>query len=179
MASRRVRLAERLEAGLETLNRVASWLWLALIGLIVSTVVLRYAFGSGRVDLEELQWHLYAMGFLVGIVACTAHDRHVRVDVFRERMSARTRAWIDFYGILLLQLPFLALVLWSALPFVLDSFAVAERSGAPGGLPHRWILKACIPTAAALLVLASGARLLRTLDALFPASEHEVHDERP
>ena len=42
-----------------------SWIWIALLGVIALNVTLRYAFGSGRIELEELQWHLYAVGFLV------------------------------------------------------------------------------------------------------------------
>jgi len=165
-----LRWADRIEVRLDRLTSVVSWLWLALIGVIVLTVVLRYVFGSGRIELEELEWHLYAVGFLMGIVACASHDRHVRVDVFRERMMPRTRAWIDLYGILLLQIPFLALVLWSAAPFVADSFTVGERSSAAGGLPYRWILKAFLPISMLLLIVATGARLIRVLDSLFGAA---------
>lgn len=163
----------RIETALDRLAAFVSWIWLALLALIVLTVVLRYAFGIGRIELEELEWHLYAVGFLTGIFACAARDRHVRVDVFRERMSARLRAWVELYGILLLQLPFLALVIWSALPFVIDSFVSAEESASAGGLSHRWLLKAFVPISMGLLGLATWARLLRAIDTLFdaPASE--------
>ena len=160
MPPERGRLLDRLVDGL-------SWIWVLLMGLIGVSVVLRYAFGAGRVDLEELQWHLYAAGFLTGIVACARHDRHVRVDVLRERMTARSRAWIDFYGLLLLQFPFLLLVLWSAGPFVLDSFVTQERSAAAGGLPFRWILKAVLPVAFLVLTATSLTRLAEVMETLF------------
>jgi len=144
-----------------------SWLWLALITVIVVAVVLRYVFGIGRIEFEELQWHLYAAGFLMGIVACTSRDRHVRVDVFREKMSARTNNWVDFYGILLLQIPFLTLVFWSALPFVADSFAVDERSASAGGLPFRWILKSMLPFTFALLFVTTASKLTLVAGRLF------------
>jgi TRAP-type mannitol/chloroaromatic compound transport system permease small subunit len=174
MKARRLRVstdallwAAWIESRLDRLTSFVSWIWLALIALIVLTVVMRYVFGSGRIEFEELEWHLYAVGFLMGIVACASHDRHVRVDVFRERMMPRTRAWVDLYGILLFQIPFLALVLWSALPFVADSFAVGERSSAAGGLPYRWVLKTFLPMSMLLLSVATGARLLRVFDSLF------------
>jgi TRAP-type mannitol/chloroaromatic compound transport system permease small subunit len=157
----------RLEAAVERIALAFGWVWLALMAVIVLAVVLRYAFGVGRIELEELQWHLYAFGFLMGIVACTTRDRHVRVDVFRERMAPRTRAWVDLYGIVLLQIPFLLLVLWSALPFVAESFAVGERSASAGGLPLRWLLKAVLPIAFGLLLLGSLPRLARVARALF------------
>lgn len=156
-----------MEASLDRIAAAFSWVWLALMAVIVVAVVLRFAFGIGRIELEELQWHLYALGFLMGIVACVNRDRHVRVDVFRERMSPRTRDWIDLYGMLLLQFPFLALVFWSALPFVIDSFAVGERSASAGGLPFRWLLKSVLPLSFALLFAATLSRLLGVWRRLF------------
>jgi len=161
----------RLEQALDHAAALLSWVWLALMGVIVVAVVLRYAFGLGRIEFEELQWHLYALGFLIGIVACATRDRHVRVDVFRERMTPRRRAWIDLYGILLLQIPFLVLVFWSALPFVADSFAVSERSASAGGLPFRWLLKSILPISFGLLFLATLAQLRRVARRLFGESK--------
>lgn len=168
----------RLERAVERFATAFGWVWLALMGVIVVAVVLRYAFGVGRIELEELQWHLYAFGFLMGIVACATRDRHVRVDVFRERMAPRTRAWVDLYGTLLLQIPFLLLVLWSALPFLADSFAVGERSASAGGLPYRWALKAVLPLAFALLLAASLPRLGRLARTLFDDGRRGRADAR-
>jgi TRAP-type mannitol/chloroaromatic compound transport system permease small subunit len=157
----------RLEIALDRIAAAFSWIWLALIGVIVTAVVLRFVFGIGRIELEELQWHLYAAGFLMGLVACATKDRHVRVDVLRERMSPRLRDWIDLYGILLLQFPFLILVFVSALPFVVDSFAVGERSASAGGLPFRWLLKSMLPFSFALLFVTASLQLTRVWRRLF------------
>lgn len=156
-----------IERGLDRLVSAASWIWLALVGVIVAGVLLRTFFGISRIELEELQWHLYAIGFLVGIVGCVIHDRHVRVDVFREGMPARRRDWVDLYGLLLFQLPFLVLVLWSGIPLVAESFAAGERSSSAGGLTHRWILKGALPLAFALLLAASLARARAVARRLF------------
>ena len=157
----------RVEATLDRITAAFSWVWLALISVIVVAVVLRHVFGIGLIELEELQWHLYALGFLMGLVACATRDRHVRVDVLRERMSQRTRDWVDLYGILLLQLPFLVLVSWSALPFAVDSFAVGERSASAGGLPFRWLLKSVLPLSFALLSIATLDQLVKVWRRLF------------
>ena len=68
----------KVERVLDRLVTGASWIWLALVAVIVAGVLLRALFGLGRIELEELQWHLYAVGFLVGIVGCVVHDRHVQ-----------------------------------------------------------------------------------------------------
>jgi len=157
----------RIESLLNRLTEASSWIWLALIAVIATAVVLRFVFGIGRIELEELQWHLYAAGFLMGLVACATRDRHVRVDVLREKMSPRTRDWVDLYGMLLLQIPFLILVIVSALPFVADSFSVGERSASAGGLPFRWILKSMLPFTFVLLCLTTLSRLARVWRRLF------------
>ena len=40
-----------------------SYIWILLLGIIVVNVVARYLFDQGRIELEELQWHLYSVGF--------------------------------------------------------------------------------------------------------------------
>jgi len=157
----------RLAGALDRLVAWVSWVWLALITVIVAGVALRVGFGIGRIELEELQWHLYAVGFLFGIVGCVSRDRHVRVDVLRERFSARTRDWIELYGVLLFQIPLVILVLWSALPLVAESFLTGEKSASAGGLPFRFVLKAVLPLSFGLLGLASVVRLASVAARLF------------
>ncbi len=152
---------------LGALKRAVSWLWVALIAVVVVNVALRYLFGDGHVEFEELQWHLYAVGFLLGLGACLDSDDHVRVDVLRARFSLRTEAWIEFYGLLLLFLPFVVLVLWFAIPFVAYAYQSGEVSDAPGGLPYRWVIKAAIPVGMLLLLMAGWARLSRVWACLF------------
>jgi TRAP-type mannitol/chloroaromatic compound transport system permease small subunit len=157
--------------GLDSLVRrvgdAISWLWLVLLGVVVLNVLLRYLFGEGRIEFEEIQWHLYATGFLVALAYAVESDDHVRVDFLRDRFSPRLRAWFELYGILLLLLPFVALVLFHAVPFVAHSFAQGEVSNAPGGLAYRWAIKSMLFVGFALLGLAAVSRLVRVGAFLF------------
>lgn len=146
-----------------------SWIWLLLLFVIVLNVVLRYAFGEGRVELEELQWHLFAVGFLTALALAVTTDDHVRVDVIHERLPPRWRAWIELYGILLLLGPFIALILIHSVPFVISAWQTQEVSQAPGGLPMRWLVKAVLPMSFLLLAAAVLARLTRVTALLFGA----------
>ena len=145
-----------------------SWTWLILLAIIVCNVVLRYAFGEGRIEFEEIQWHLYSLGFLAALSYGVSVDAHIRVDVVHERLNQRHQAWIELYGILLLLLPFVILVLLFAIPFVITSYELGEVSSAPGGLPLRWLIKAALPIAFLLLLLATLSRLSRVWAFLFP-----------
>ncbi len=156
------RLVGAIDGFSEWTGRATAWLVLALVLLIVYDVAMRYLFMSGSVALQELEWHLFALIFLLAAAYTFRHDAHVRVDIFySSRFSARTRAWIDLLGGLFLLLPFCLLIIYCSWPFVLNSFAMHEGSPDPGGLPARYLLKAAIPLGFALLLLQGIADILR------------------
>ena len=163
------RLSRRIDAGVRRVGEAVSWVWLVLLVVIVANVTLRYVFGAGRIEFEELQWHLYSVGFLAALAYGLESDDHVRVDVLHERLSLRAKAWVDLYGLLLLFFPFVTLVCIYAVPFVAVSFESAEISSSPGGLPYRWLIKAALFAGFAFLALAGFSRLLRVSALLFGA----------
>ena len=148
-------------------GEIASLLWTVLVLVIVFQVVLRYVFGIGSIMLEETQWHLYAVGFMLGLSFTEVRERNVRIDVLAENFSQKTRLWIELFGITVFLLSFSLLVIWFAVPFVVTSWQLNEVSAAPGGLPYRWVLKSFLVTAFALLALAGLSRLTRVWMALF------------
>ncbi|WP_151702242.1 TRAP transporter small permease subunit [Nitrincola alkalilacustris] len=162
----RTLISDLLEGIVDFFGKVFSWLWIALMLLVVSNVIMRYVLGTNFIALEELQWHLYAAGFMIGLSYCFVHDGHVRVDVLAEHLALRKRAVIEILGILILFLPFCYLILTYAYPFVERSYRINEVSAAPGGLPMRWIIKSVILVAFGLLMMAGVARLLRALSLL-------------
>jgi len=166
-------LSRRIDVMLDLVGKTTSWIWLVLLGVIVVNVSARHLFSSGRVEFEELQWHLYSIGFLLGMSYAYQADSHIRVDVLHERMSLRTQAWIELYGILLFLLPFVVLIIYYSIPFVRSSWQLSEVSQAPGGLPYRWFIKAALPLCITLLLLAVLSRFSRVWSALFGQAEVE------
>ncbi|MBV1907235.1 MAG: TRAP transporter small permease subunit, partial [Pseudomonadales bacterium] len=159
-------------------GRSVSWLWLVLLACIVVNVVMRYLFDEGHIELEELQWHLYSVGFLIGLSYAYQADTHVRVDIVSLKLSERMQAWLELYGILLALLPFVILVIWYGLPFAALSFTLGEVSQAPGGLPFRWIIKAVLPFSFMLLLLAIIARFTRVCAFLFGTNVYSTTFEK-
>lgn len=149
------------------LGATASWLWLALVLVIVFQVTLRYVFGQGSIMLEELQWHIYGVAFLLGLGFCLQADRHVRIDVLAEQWSLRTKAWVELAGLGAFLLPFVIAVTYKSAKFTYTSWQFGEISPAPGGLPYRWIIKGFIPIGFFILGLAAAARLSRCTALLF------------
>ncbi|MEX0943698.1 MAG: TRAP transporter small permease subunit [Pseudomonadales bacterium] len=149
------------------IGEYVSWVWLLLLGIIVLNVLMRYLLSEGRIEFEEIQWHLYSLGFLLGLSYSYTRDAHVRVDVIRERLSPQTQAWIELYGTLFLLLPFIMLVVVASVPFIAYSFATSEVSQAPGGLPFRWLIKSVLLIGFLVLLLSVISRLSRVLYFLF------------
>lgn len=156
----------------QRLLKVLSWIWLALTFVVVINVIMRYLFGDGRIEFEEIQWHLFAAGFLIGLATCMDTDNHIRVDLFHARMNLRQQAWVEIYGLLLLFFPFAIALLVFSIPFVSYSYEIAEVSDAPGGLPYRWAIKSFLPLSMCLMLLAAVSRLSRATAYLFGWPRH-------
>lgn len=161
------RLSRVVDAGLTLIGKTASWLWLAVVGVIIWAVVGRYAFGQGSVTLEEWQWHIAGAAWLLGLAYTLSMDDHVRVDVFHERMSLRTQGWVELLGLTLLLIPFLAIALYEMIPYAHASFVQGERSQSPAGLDNRWVVKSVMALSFALLLAAALSRLSRVTALLF------------
>jgi len=177
----RTLFSEVLDGALKRLGFAFSFLWLAVIGVIVVAVIGRYAFASGSVMAEEIEWHLAGAAWLVGLSYTLVSDDHVRVDVIHERLSLRKQVWIELFGILLLLMPFVAIGAYLSWPYFLSSYLQGEVSQAPAGLPARWALKFFLPLSFALLFLAALSRLSKCTALLFgwprPTGPHSRHDE--
>ena len=150
-------------------GRLISWLILLIVLTIVYQASMVALFSIGSVALQELQWHLFALLFLIGAGYTFKHDDHVRVDVIYKShwLTDRHRAWIDLFGGLFLLIPFCVLVIIAAWPFVYNAFIHLEGSPDPGGLPYRFLLKAIIPLGFILLMLQGIANSLKSLLYLF------------
>ena len=147
-------------------GEVFNWLWVILVAVIILNVVLRYVFKNGMIELEELQWHLYCIGWLVGLSSTYIIDSHVRVDVLSERLSYRRKLWFELFGILILFLPFVILVLYYAVPFFELSWNTNERSTSANGLPARWFVKGFLVISFFLLLISGLSRIIRVIATL-------------
>ncbi len=156
-------LPDTMDSFVKKLGQGISWVYMVLIIVIITQVILRRGLSSGFIALEELQWHLYAIGVLFGLSYAQASDSHVRVDVFKNIFSKKIKHIIEITGICLLLLPFLYVVFYHSLDFVYESYRMAERSNAPSGLPFRWLIKTAIPFSIGLLAITSLSRLLREI----------------
>lgn len=141
----------------EFTGRAVSWLNLALVLLVCGDVISRYIFNESAAWVMELEWHLFALVFLFGAGYALKHGRHVRVDLFYQRMAPPDRALVDAVGGLVLLIPWCILIIWLSFDYARVSFLVGEGSPDPGGLPARYLIKFAIPVSMVLLLLQAIA----------------------
>ncbi|GAB6064197.1 TRAP transporter large permease subunit [Deferrisoma palaeochoriense] len=156
---------DALARGIDRLNdgvgRAVSWLTTGMVLLTAYDTIMRYGFQHGNIALQELEWHLFGIVFLIGAAYTLKEDGHVRVDIIYAKLDERKRAWINLIGSLIALIPFAILVIWCTKMFVMNSWAVRETSPDPGGLPARYALKAMIPLGFLLLLLQGVAEAIK------------------
>lgn len=145
---------------------VFNWIWVILIIVIITNVVLRYVFSQGMIELEELQWHLFAIGWLVGLSSTFILDGHVRVDVVHDKLKYKTKAWLELIGLLVFLFPFIGFVTYYSIPFVELSWSTSETSTSANGLSARWVVKGFLLFSFALLNLAAASRFIKVIVSL-------------
>jgi len=124
---------------------------------------MRYFFRTGSIALQEMEWHMFSLLFLFGIAYALKEEGHVRVDVIYARLAPRTKALINILGAFLFLIPLAVLIIHGSLPFVQEAYEVGEISGDPGGLTHRWLIKAMIPVSFLFLLFTTVGFVIRNL----------------
>lgn len=156
----------------DLVGRAMAWLVLAVTVIVFYDVCMRFLFRAGSPALQELEWHFFAMIFLLGAAATYKAEGHVRVEVFYQNFSRRTQTIINTMGDLFILLPLCVVIIKTSIPFVEAAWSYGESSPDPGGLPHRWLIKAAIPTGFVLLALQALSNTACNLIALFRAREN-------
>lgn len=172
---------KRISSACDTANRVvgafAAFLGLMLVLVTVYDVTLRYFFQAGSVAVQEAEWHLFGLMFLLGAGYTLKAEGHVRVDLLYSRWSQKTKALVNVLGSVFFLFPFCAIVIWSSLPFIERSFTLWEGSPDPGGLPMRFLIKSAMPVGFIFLALQGVSFFISNLLFLFDGGK--IAEQRP
>ncbi len=141
---------------------IASFIVLALAFLVFYDAFMRYLFHEGSIALQELEWHFFDLTFLLGIGYALKHDKHVRVDIFFEKFSSKTKEYINILDNLFLIIPFSLLIIYFGYDFALQSYIQHESSSDPGGLCCRYLIKSAIVISAILLFLQAISEIIKS-----------------
>lgn len=152
---------DRVVRAIDAVSTAAGWLggWLIvpLTLAVAYEVAARYAFNAPTRWSWTLTYMLYGAQFMLAAAYTLLKGGHIRVDVFYERWSSRTRATIDAVSYVLFFFPGMLFVLYAGWVEARQAWEIGERSGAWPLYP----LKAVIPLTALLLVLQGVSELVK------------------
>jgi TRAP-type mannitol/chloroaromatic compound transport system permease small subunit len=176
--------AQGLAAACTRIGIAAAFLYAPMILIILYDVIQRKYLGWNpaftdtdwyklftSTKLQEMQWHLHAVLFLMALGFGYVKDAHVRIELVRDTLRPRTRAWIELLGALLFMVPYCYVVIKYGNDNALRAFHIGEGSDAMTGLPHRFIIKGFLPLGFVFVALAGLSAALKCVVYLFgPAS---------
>lgn len=160
-------IARRLSSFVAFAGKVGAWASVIMILVILTDVVLRRYFVIGSAKLQELEWHLHGILFLTTLGYGYLEGAHVRIELFREKWSQTTKAWVELFGIVLFLLPFTLVTIKFSIDYAAMAYANQEISASLTGLGFRWVIKSFLAFGLGLLMLAGVAEALYLVLYLF------------
>ena len=103
-----------------------------VVGLQPLLMKISPVFGSTL--LQELEWHSHTALFALVLGYGYIYNTHVRVDLVRENLSFRRKAWLEFLGVTFFLLPYCAVVIYFAWAYAYELVCLARDLGLNGGL---------------------------------------------
>jgi TRAP-type mannitol/chloroaromatic compound transport system permease small subunit len=156
----------RLEAWLDRLvtsiGRIACWLFIAMMLLITIDVIGRRFLALPTIMIQELEWYLHTILFMLTIGLGYLANAHVRIDILSSRLSERARHWVEILGCLFFMLPYTGLLIFQTFKLAVLSYGAGERSMSPEGLTNVWLIKAVLPLGFTVIFLAGVVVMLRS-----------------
>lgn len=172
-------ISEVLRSFVDRVGRFGSWFMVPLVLITVFDLFIRKTglfqlwlvenvskyFGSTL--LQELEWHSHTVLFTLVLGYGYIWNTHVRVDLVRENLQFRKKAWLEFIGVTIFLIPYLIVLTYFAWIYVYDSYQIGEVSASLVGLSHRWIIKSFLLAGVIMAILAGVAVWLQVVLILF------------
>jgi TRAP-type mannitol/chloroaromatic compound transport system permease small subunit len=123
--------------------------------------------------LQDAQWHMHAVLLMFTFGFGYLANAHVRVDIFREMLGRRGQARLELFLLLILGLPFLAVMIRYSFELAWISFWQGEGSESLTGIGQRWIIKTAMLIGFLVLLAAVLATILRLVVDLYGDTEQQ------
>ncbi|HYG54545.1 MAG TPA: TRAP transporter small permease subunit [Burkholderiales bacterium] len=187
-----IRLADRLRRVVDFVGRSAAWLSLPVIIITCIDVIgrkSRWVDDQGITHsmqlwlarnvtsffestiLQELEWHFHAALFALVLGYGVVYNTHVRIDLIRDNLHFRKKAWLEFIGLTFFMIPYCALVIYFTYDYVVQSYLVGEGSASTVGLPHRWFIKSVLVVGLVVALMSGIAAWLQVVTVLWGPQE--------
>ncbi|MBA5779245.1 TRAP transporter small permease subunit [Stappia sp. F7233] len=173
-----IEAAEDIDRVVVAIGKVAAFLFIPMMLVIAYDVTQRKVieYDSDFIDsgfyfsstkLQELEWHLHAVLFLLCLGFAYVKDAHVRIELVRDRLPPRARVWLELFGLVFFLVPYCMIIGKLGYTFAERAWDTSEVSAAQTGLSHRWIIKAFLPVGFTILGISGAAAFLKCWVYLF------------
>jgi TRAP-type mannitol/chloroaromatic compound transport system permease small subunit len=183
-----VRMAEKLRGFVDLVGRFGSWMIVPVVLITCFDVILRklrtvnddgtvYSAQMWAVEnlgrifestiLQELEWHFHTALFALVLGYGYIWNSHVRVDLVRENLAFKKKAWMEFLGLTFFLIPYTTIVIYFATVYAVDSFNMNEISASTVGLTQRWIIKSVLAFGLLTALIAGISVWLQTVAVLW------------
>jgi len=159
-------------------GKLAKWAAFAACLISAGNAVSRYVFDYSSNAWLEIQWYLFATAVMMGAARVYRLNEHVRVDVLYGRLSGRSQACVDLFGIACFLLPVMALLAWLSAPLLADMIRTQETSSNAGGL-IRWPAMLMLPLGFAMMFVQGLSEAIKRVAWLMNRYEMPQQYERP
>ena len=150
------------------IDKVSRWsgyamavLLVVLVGMVMFEVISRYGFNRPTIWGLEASTMVFGPFALISGAYALLHRGHVKMDIFYERWSERTKAIVDSCTFPLF-LIFVGIILWKSTSYGWQSLLIREHSVTAWG-PPIYLWKMMIPLAALLLTFQGIGDFIRNL----------------
>lgn len=127
-------MSRTIDAVNEWIGKAVSWLILVAVLVSAGNAIIRKTMNISSNGWLELQWYLFGAAFLLASAYTLKQNEHIRIDIVYGAFSRRTQHWIDLLGHLFFLMPFVLLMIYFFVPYVLMSMRNGEVSSNAGGL---------------------------------------------
>lgn len=187
-----VRVAARLRRFVDVVGAFGAWLIIPVVVITAIDVIGRkvgYEDDDGRIYrlqmwladtfgkffqstiLQELEWHFHTGLFALVLGYGVVYNTHVRIDLIRDHLQFRKKAWLELVGLTFFMIPYCAIVIWFAFDYTYSSYLVNETSASTVGLSHRWIIKSVLIFGLLVAVISGIAAWLQVATILWGRQE--------
>ncbi|MBX3597139.1 MAG: TRAP transporter small permease subunit [Rhizobiaceae bacterium] len=146
----------------EIVGKAVGWLILLSILISATNAVIRKAFSMSSNAWLEAQWYLFGAAFLLAAAYTLKQNEHIRIDIVYGMFSRRVQHWIDLLGHILFLMPFVLLMIYYFVPYVMLSYRIGEVSTNAGGLIV-WPAKALLLAGFTLLGLQGVSEIIKKI----------------
>jgi TRAP-type mannitol/chloroaromatic compound transport system permease small subunit len=147
-------------------GKLAAWLILPMVFVLVYEVISRYALNSPTVWAYDITYMFYGTLFLLGAAYALGRDSHVRADFLYNILSPRYQGVIDAALYVTLFFPAIGIFTWIVWGYATNSWEMGERIPTSPWMPVIYPYKAVMPVMGVLLLIQGVSELLKSLHAI-------------